>query len=278
MNIKDAAGAWLALREKQVSRKTYEIGVLAVRSRIIPAVGGMEVEAVTRENCEIYLTGLYRDGLAKNTIRLYYLTLRLILAGQGREAPAREAWQNPKCHELRPAKEVRPLDENERGPYLRACEQVEGGDLLKVLLYSGLRKTEALNLTDKDLDFKEKVIKVRNSKSNAGRRSVPIAQAIHETLRNRPGRLFPITGGQAYRIHRRALELAGIEHRGRGLHCLRHTFAVMFLDAGGDLDALQKILGHSSITVTSGYLKFRAPRCHDVVDRILASEADARDA
>jgi hypothetical protein len=36
-------------------------------------------------------------------------------------------------------------------------------------------------------------------------------------------------------------------------HQLRHTFACRWLDAGGSKEALQKILGHSTITMTERY-------------------------
>ena len=38
-------------------------------------------------------------------------------------------------------------------------------------------------------------------------------------------------------------------------HTLRHTFAVSYLRAGGNLFYLSKILGHSSVTTTQKYLQ-----------------------
>jgi site-specific recombinase XerD len=38
-------------------------------------------------------------------------------------------------------------------------------------------------------------------------------------------------------------------------HTLRHTFAVSYLRAGGNLFYLSKILGHSSVTTTQRYLQ-----------------------
>jgi site-specific recombinase XerD len=38
-------------------------------------------------------------------------------------------------------------------------------------------------------------------------------------------------------------------------HTLRHTFAVQYLRAGGNLFYLSKILGHSSVTTTQKYLQ-----------------------
>lgn len=41
-------------------------------------------------------------------------------------------------------------------------------------------------------------------------------------------------------------------------HLFRHTFAVMYLRAGGDAYSLQYLLGHSDMTVTRMYVKLAA--------------------
>ena len=37
-------------------------------------------------------------------------------------------------------------------------------------------------------------------------------------------------------------------------HALRHTFATEYLRAGGDLESLRRIMGHSSLVTTQIYL------------------------
>jgi site-specific recombinase XerD len=39
-------------------------------------------------------------------------------------------------------------------------------------------------------------------------------------------------------------------------HTFRHTYAVHYLNAGGSLFHLQKLLGHENITTTLHYLKY----------------------
>lgn len=51
----------------------------------------------------------------------------------------------------------------------------------------------------------------------------------------------------------------------RRLHDLRHTFAIRFLKSGGTLPALQRILGHASLTNTSIYVQ---PRMEDIFSQM----------
>lgn len=55
-----------------------------------------------------------------------------------------------------------------------------------------------------------------------------------------------------------------------GWHTARHTFAVLYLDAGGDLYALSKIMGHKSIKTTEVYAKLTSGMQRAAIERLEA--------
>jgi integrase len=62
-----------------------------------------------------------------------------------------------------------------------------------------------------------------------------------------------ITGSTLYSRFRRYLEAAGIAPA--GLHILRHTAAKLRRDAGSSIENVSSFLDHSSLAVTSVYLR-----------------------
>jgi integrase/recombinase XerD len=61
------------------------------------------------------------------------------------------------------------------------------------------------------------------------------------------------------RMYYRAVQRAGLPNRG-GIHTLRHSFATHLLEAGVEITAVQRLLGHTNLATTSNYLHVRQER------------------
>jgi site-specific recombinase XerD len=142
--------------------------------------------------------------------------------------------------------------------------------LFSALLYTGVRKGELLGLriTDLDLDHLELTVRAETSKSKL-RRVVPLNSRLLFVLEDylaerrklslQSEHLFVSASGRA------PLTAEGLKHlieqvkRASGVrfhaHQFRHTFAVNFLNRGGDVAKLKQLLGHRDIRMTSAYLR-----------------------
>ncbi len=137
---------------------------------------------------------------------------------------------------------------------------------------SGLRVSEALSLTGRDLPLPE-VLTIRGK---GGReRRVPVLPAARAAVAayaeacphplTREGPLFRGARGGALNPRLVAKAVEGARH-GLGLpasatpHALRHSFATHLLAAGADLRAIQELLGHASLATTEAYTGVDAAR------------------
>ena len=135
-----------------------------------------------------------------------------------------------------------------------------------LMLDGGYRISELLGLLFEGCDFDNLVVQVRG-KGNK-HRLVPLSAEMRKVMyrysvtHSAPGRLLFGTRNNTLvtvRNFERDLKLIGAKLGITGVrfspHTLRHTFAVSYLRAGGNLFYLSKILGHTSVTTTQKYLQ-----------------------
>lgn len=133
------------------------------------------------------------------------------------------------------------------------------------LLATGNRISTALNVQIKDVDLENGVIRLAKTK-NRKQQIIPLSHALSEILveylavRQGAPDDYLFCGAYGFKGNTRTFQglVANYNHK-RGVtktscHAFRHTFAKHFILAGGDVFRLQKILGHSDLSVTREYV------------------------
>ncbi|MCE7871439.1 site-specific integrase [bacterium CPR1] len=167
------------------------------------------------------------------------------------------------------AKVAQIRENNERVRYLTEEEETAlrpaAGDFwpkIEVALLSGLRQGEQFTLQRGDLDFRARVITIRQSK-HGEKRTVPMSDRLAELLAAQlashgspwvypgqdPGEHY--RGRSAIGALQTALRRAGIQDF--HWHDLRHSFCSRLAMAGVSLVTIAKLAGHKSTKVTERY-------------------------
>lgn len=225
-------------------------------------------------------------ALSDSTIRQVYTVLRAGLDGAVRDE---QIARNPAVKVPRPGvdrHEAKHLAVAEVAAVLKAAETSRYYPALALISATGLRRGEALALTwdSSIVNLDEGWLKVRKTlgrvngalvssepKTDRSRRTVPLSPAVVTMLRKykvaqaaeklRAGNQWrdsglvftnefggPVDPRNLLRVIEVAAAAANVE--GVGVHTLRHSAAVAWLEAGVHIKAVADLLGHSSIAIT----------------------------
>ena len=152
-----------------------------------------------------------------------------------------------------------------------------GRDYLLLLLFTGLRRSEASTLTWDFIDFGARVIRVPAAQTKAGRKlDLPMTDVVHDLLvaRRALGKdrfVFPGAGRSGH-ITEPKFPLAAIA-RATGItisaHDLRRTFVTVAESTDISPMALRALVNHSlGSDVTSGYVQMTAERLREPAQRV----------
>jgi site-specific recombinase XerD len=151
---------------------------------------------------------------------------------------------------------------------LAVVRDVRDRAMMLVMLRTGLRIGEVLDLKVTDVQMSERKILVYEGEKNHIGRVVCLSSDAHEALQQwlfirdsaieivfYSRRRRPMAYTTAREIFIKYLKKAELSHKRYSLHSLRHTFATDLLNAGMRLECLQQQLGHSSLEMTLRYAK-----------------------
>ena len=161
--------------------------------------------------------------------------------------------------------------------------------ILEFLWATGLRVGELVSLNLRDIDFRERLVRVTGKRKK--QRIVPFGEPAAQALmyylnETRPAFLnncppterdeqavflnyqgTRITTRSVGRMVDKYIKLCAEINRDISPHSLRHTFATHLLDSGADLRAIQELLGHARLSTTQIYTQVSMEKLIEVYDK-----------
>jgi integrase len=247
-----------------------------LRAHILPKLGGLSLTEINAKVVQAFVAYLASGGRSKKTVENVLMTLSSLFCTARSWEYACGSWSQENLTLPREGIKKEPrcfTDDEMRQMIANAPEPLS--TILAVTAVLGLRIGETLALRVSDLDFKRKIVRVRQSvdaatrdvqavKSQASSADLPLPSQLETRLRthlqkhqgkgdllfvNRNGRPFSANKLREKQLHP-LLEKLGIP-RG-GFHSMRHGAASSLLADGATPAVVQRQLRHSDARITLG--------------------------
>jgi integrase len=285
--VGDWIGVWcettLAVSHRAPSTRAL-YATLATKHLLPAPFGATSLDRLRPSDVERLIAVLRERGLADSTVRQIYTVARLALDTAVRDGLL---VRNPAAAVARPGvarTEARHLDNETLTALLDAAKDSRYHPVLVLIAGTGLRRGEALALTWDHVDLDNgtlviaatlgrigKRLVISEPKTERSRRQVPLSEVMVTLLRrhrtaqkaerlkagdqwHEHGLVFctelgrPVEPRNLLRVIETAAAVAKLD--GVGVHTLRHSAAVDWLETGTHIKAVADLLGHSSIAIT----------------------------
>lgn len=297
------ADEWEREHEKEISESTRRVYSFAVK-RLKAAFPGLASE-VRPIDVKRYIANFEKQGRAANSVQIELAVCKMIfahavLAGDIDVSPAVEVRKSKGL----PAKKRTALTEDQEATVKAAGKARTAHWWLfpYLLLYTGMRRGEALALNYSDIDRKAGVIHVTKKlsyaggqfptledhlKSENGKRDVPLLAPLAAALpKDRVGLIFPGADGgfmrgsevvKNWKAYCRDVGLNQIVRTDSGKdvetfpitpHCFRHSYATICYEAGLDPRQAASLLGDTPETLEGVYTHLRDGRRKTASERL----------
>ena len=265
------------ISETQYARVLKTIAVIEKSTMV-----KQKIEDITSDDIQDYLNSLtnYSNSYIKKLVEQFNQAYKLAMnKGYITRNPMIDVI-TPKSNKKDKVNRAMTVEEQQRfTQYLmsKSVEEEPYKNVFLIQMYCGLRIGETLALRDTDIDLQRNLLSVsktittdkdgkaimgNSTKTYAGIREIPIPEYIRDCLmeqmeiakENRDRQLFLssngkyIDGRNANRILKKRLKEIGIE--GFSTHSLRHTYGTRCVEAGMRAVALQRLMGHTDVSVT----------------------------
>jgi integrase len=242
---------------------------------------------LNRADWKKYVDCLKARKCKPGTINRYMAEVSAILSSASERFPDLDEWRCPKVPWLAwPQGRQRVLSREEISKilfalraerqhyeqYLSVKNRQEVLDLFRLMLLTGAREGEILNLKQDQISWDWRTVKIISKKGGGSVRVVPLSDMALEILRSRPEKkFFSINRDKLYRVLNRTGESSGVIYgdnveNGWVIYDLRHVAATVMENAGIPYSAVSAILGHKRKDQTATYAHAQMETLRRAVD------------
>lgn len=286
MTIREFIPLYKEFKLKTCKLSSVSAYMLNIRNNILPILGDCELEAITSKEAEALKSACEDKGLSRKSIKDVIICLKNILkiAGYLEVAETKNVsvlWGTDN-DEKRPQVEAYNKDQVKK--LVEALEDEPSFKNIGLLLtvYSGMRIGEVCAMQWQDVDFDERVVRVKKTiqriciedestgrlktevlistpKTKSSQREIPIIPKLYKIMKDfakicKPeyyvctGSAKPIEPRTYRNYYNSKLKEYGLPKL--KFHGLRHTFATQLIASKADVKTVSTILGHSDISTT----------------------------
>lgn len=258
--------------QSEITRKKF---MERIRHCILEEIGSMQVRSVSPARCQMVMNR--QTGKSRTQIDEVYQALKFIFS---HAAAAGLIESDPTVMLVKPKKgkssQRRAMTEDERKVFLQVAFQDPRFRGFLLSYYCGCRPSEAAECRGGDLIERDgmHLLHIRGTKTDLADRFVPVPDKLWAEIKKTPRRAYiaststghEIDPDQRRRIWSRLIRemniAAGAKMYRNAIvepviaddltpYCLRHDYCTRLAKAGVDIRTAQKLMGHSTITLTA---------------------------
>lgn len=275
MTVSEWTEIAISTYKQNVSPEVMKDMMMRIRKHILSAIGYRALRSVKPLDCQAIMnkcSGMSFSHIQKLTQELRFIFSTAVQNKLILENPAQYITIPKAVKGKRQS-----LTEDERKVFLQACEGTDRFRIFQLMYYCGCRPAEAIGCEGRDLGVMDgvSILHIRGTKTVNADRIVPIPEDFYDLIKDTPSD-EPLAPNDRGRHHSESSYNRAVSSLRREMNILlgcrvyrnqlippfplresfvpydlRHTFCTDLARKGVDIRIAQKLMGHSSINITS---------------------------